>query len=96
MVAISNVELNRVAVSFPAWTDGIIGEIMWTEPERGFMVEHRHVLDALGRSWRFGPQATHSLSSRSRALTMTKQSARRRCRRRRRSSKARSAARALG
>jgi hypothetical protein len=31
-VATGEVELNRAGVLFPAWTDGIIGEIMWDEP----------------------------------------------------------------
>lgn len=32
MVESGNVIQNHVAVLFPSWTDGILGEIMWTEP----------------------------------------------------------------
>jgi hypothetical protein len=51
---------SRVAVVFPAWTDGIIGEILWepqfTEPEPDWRVEARIAdrLDAFEAAWRTG------------------------------------------
>jgi hypothetical protein len=61
MVASGNVERNRVAVLFPAWTDGIIGEIMWTEPDwaadyldANQMIDLSRQLDAFEAAWRTG------------------------------------------
>jgi hypothetical protein len=49
----------RVAVLFPTWTDGIIGEIMWTEPNWSWMPPDwgteavaGHRLEALEAAWR--------------------------------------------
>jgi hypothetical protein len=61
MLATGTVERNRVAVLFPAWTDGIIGEITWTEPP--WAVPHLSKeqrigislqLDAFDAAWRAG------------------------------------------
>jgi hypothetical protein len=61
IVATGNVDRNRVVVLFPTWTDGIIGEIMWTEPEwsnqnvdpnRMMSISQR--LDDYDTAWRSG------------------------------------------
>jgi hypothetical protein len=61
MLATGAVERNRVAVLFPAWTDGIIGEITWTEPPWALQqlskeqrIELSLQLDAFDGAWRSG------------------------------------------
>jgi hypothetical protein len=61
MLASGEVERNRVAVLFPAWTDGIIGEITWTEPpwarqqlSKEQRIEVSLRLDAFDAAWRAG------------------------------------------
>jgi hypothetical protein len=61
ILATNEVERNRVAVLFPAWTDGIIGEITWTEPpwadqqlSREQRIEVSLRLDAFDAAWRAG------------------------------------------
>jgi hypothetical protein len=61
MVATGKVERNHVVVLFPAWTDGIIGEITWTEPPwaaRYLDTEHKmeisRRLDAYDAAWQAG------------------------------------------
>ena len=64
-VATGEIERNRAAVLFPAWTDGIIGEIMWDEPawsrktiEADAGVDISRRLEAYEAAWRSGdPQA---------------------------------------
>ena len=61
MVATGKVERNHVAVLFPAWTDGIIGEITWTEPPwaaRSLRAEQKMEIsrrtDAYDAAWQAG------------------------------------------
>lgn len=61
MLATGEAERNRVAVLFPAWTDGIIGEITWTEPpwarqqlSKEQRIEVSLRLDAFDAAWRSG------------------------------------------
>jgi hypothetical protein len=61
ILATGEVERNRVAVLFPAWTDGIIGEITWTEPpwalahlSKEQRIEVSLQLDAFDAAWRSG------------------------------------------
>jgi hypothetical protein len=61
ILATGAVERNRVAVLFPAWTDGIIGEITWTEPPWALQqlskeqrIEVSLQLDAFDAAWRSG------------------------------------------
>jgi len=60
-VATGETQINHVAVLFPTWTDGIIGEIMWTEPEwaPGHLDQDQYVeiglrLDDHDAAWRAG------------------------------------------
>jgi len=61
ILASGEVQRNRVAVLFPAWTDGIIGEITWTEPPWALQqlskeqrIEVSLQLDAFDAAWRTG------------------------------------------
>ena len=61
ILATGEVQRNRVAVLFPAWTDGIIGEITWTEPPWALQqlskeqrIEVSLQLDAFDAAWRAG------------------------------------------
>jgi hypothetical protein len=61
MLATGEVERNRVAVLFPAWTDGIVGEITWTEPPWAVqqLTKEQRIgvslqLDAFDAAWRAG------------------------------------------
>jgi hypothetical protein len=61
MVKRGEIDINRVAVMFPAWTDGIIGEMMWTEPEwapqhldKSLKMDLSRRLDAYEAAWRAG------------------------------------------
>ena len=61
ILATGEVQRNRVAVLFPAWTDGIIGEITWTEPPWALQqlskeqrIEVSLQLDAFDAAWRTG------------------------------------------
>jgi hypothetical protein len=55
------VERNHVAVLFPAWTDGIIGEVTWTEPAwaadrltKDVRIALSRQLDQFDASWQSG------------------------------------------
>jgi hypothetical protein len=61
ILATGAVQRNRVAVLFPAWTDGIIGEITWTEPPwaRQHLSTEQRIgvslqLDTFDAAWRAG------------------------------------------